>query len=255
VFKFFKKRKQNISSIKDPVRILYDLRKCEIFRDVPELHVQEMVAHMKEIDGRPGDVIVKEGEPGDYYYVLLRGRANVFRRVREGGRKELVAQLVDGAGFGEEALILGATRNATVKLKKNSLVLRLPKEPFIDYIEKSLVEWLNAADALARVKGGARWLDVREKHVSEAYPLEDALVIPLLQLRDRSHELFKEDTYICCCEDGRLSATAAFLLRQQRFKVLALKGGLQALRKERAAVRAREAAEKDAPPEGEKEEA
>ncbi|MBN1270242.1 MAG: cyclic nucleotide-binding domain-containing protein [Kiritimatiellae bacterium] len=226
----FGKGKPEGKAIDDVARVVYDLRKCEIFRDVPEENVREMVGHMRQIEGKAGRVIIREGDEGGSYFILRRGRATVQRRVSGERAVETVAELGEGMAFGEEALITGARRNATVTLAAESLVLRLPKEAFSDYIQKSLVRWLLPGEAEDKIKHGAQWLDVRDASEAGSERLPDSMCIPLMELRERMADLDRDALYICCCEDGRLSATAAFLLRQQRFRVAALQGGLASLR-------------------------
>ena len=62
---------------------------------------------------KAGQAVIRQGDPGDYYYVMREGRANVSRKA-ESGKVVMLGELGAGQGFGEEALLAGAPRNATV---------------------------------------------------------------------------------------------------------------------------------------------
>lgn len=215
------------------------LRDMESFRTLPENSMNEMCARMEPITVAAGDVIIREGAEGDYYYVIVDGRAVVTRAVdrrspvdedEEEIRHEIkVADLTVGNGFGEEALISLAKRNATVTMMTDGVLMRLAKRDFEELLKKPRLMWLEASEAAARIKEGARWLDVRSRHGAEAGSLPDAIRIPVEELRDKVGMLDKETLYICYCDHARLSATAAFLLSQMGYCVAVLQGGLKAV--------------------------
>jgi len=72
----------------------------------------------------PGQDIFHQGDVGDRVYIVLSGRAEVLRDGRP------IATLGRGDYFGEMALLLRATRNATVRCMEPMDVLALPKREF-----------------------------------------------------------------------------------------------------------------------------
>ncbi|MEZ5420418.1 MAG: cyclic nucleotide-binding domain-containing protein [Vicinamibacterales bacterium] len=60
----------------------------------------------------PGEVVLRQGDPSDAFYVIASGEVEVRRRGP--GGDELVARLVPGDHFGETGLLHQAPRNATV---------------------------------------------------------------------------------------------------------------------------------------------
>jgi NADH dehydrogenase len=72
----------------------------------------------------PGQDVFHEGDVGDRVYIILSGKAEVRRDDRP------IATLVRGEYFGEMALLLRATRNATVRCVEPMDVLALPKREF-----------------------------------------------------------------------------------------------------------------------------
>lgn len=95
-----------------------------------------------------------------------------------------------------------------------------------------MILWLSPAETQKRIAEGAKWIDVRDEEESRTNHLHSALLIPLKNLREKALELDKNASYICYCENGRQSSTAAFLLKQMGFNnVSVLRGGLQSLRR------------------------
>ena len=76
-----------------------------------------------------GAPIVKEGDPGDAYYVLVSGRARVVKTGERGEEISLNA-LRPGDTFGEIGLLDAAQRTATVRASSDVEVLRLDKAVF-----------------------------------------------------------------------------------------------------------------------------
>ena len=84
-------------------------------------------------------------------------------------------------------------------------------------------------EAQDEIRNGAKWLDVRSPAEYQIAHLPDAISLPLHELRTRAAELEKDRLYICCCENGRLSSSAVFLLAQRGIKCAVLRGGIQRL--------------------------
>jgi len=207
------------------------IRQSDLFRNLPEKNLEEMFAKMETVKVKDGEVIIEQGAEGDYYYLLVSGKAQVLKQADGDSKPAVVAELTEPVGFGEEALISNAKRNATIKMISNGIVMRLSKDAFDDYVKEPLVTWLPAIEAQDKVAKGAKWIDVRDPDEAKQGHLHGAVVIPLADIRKRSTELDKSTLYICYCQNGRLSSTAAFILRQHGFNVGVLRGGLQVLKR------------------------
>lgn len=204
-----------------------EIRNSTLFKDVPAEKINAMIDKAEVIKKKAEDVVLRDGEEGDFYYIILDGTASVVRRLDRDANPVIVAKLGKGQAFGEEALISNAKRNATVVMTTDGFLLRVPKDVFGDYMRDSLVNWQNAIQCQHKVNEGARWLDVRDVRDYRKAHMPNAISAPLSGLRTRADELDKDVTYVCCCGNGRKSATAAFLLRQRGFKVCVLQGGLR----------------------------
>jgi CRP/FNR family cyclic AMP-dependent transcriptional regulator len=76
-----------------------------------------------------GEVICREGEPGDRMYVIQAGRAAVRRQ--EGGVDVEVGELQSGDVFGEMSIFDRKPRSATVCAKGRARILTLDKRAFL----------------------------------------------------------------------------------------------------------------------------
>jgi rhodanese-related sulfurtransferase len=205
------------------------IRQSPLFKDVPEENIARMLAESRTIQVRASDAIVLEGGEGQFYFIILDGKAAVHRRHGKGEELKEVAELGPGQSFGEEALISNSKRNATVQMLTPGVLLQVPKQSFVDYLMLSLVTWLSPQEAQLKINAGARWVDVRDEAEAQRSHLPDAIFLPLEFLRERLGELDAKGQYICYCANGRFSATAAFLMRQRGYSVSVLRGGLQRL--------------------------
>ncbi len=213
---------------------LFDsVRLSPLFKDVSIEFIQKLVGQATPVRAEEGDVIIREGEEGDFYYIVLDGMVTIVRRMNPGEDPKPVAVLAPGYSFGEEALISNAARNATAVMETDGMLLRIPKQAFVDYIMSSLVTWLTPIEAQKRVNAGAQWLDVRDATEHRRMHLPGALSAPLESLHLRLHDLDKGAEYVCYCQNGRRSATAAFVLRQAGHHVAVLQGGLNQLDRSR----------------------
>ena len=85
----------------------------------------------------PGQVIVKQGDPADYFYVVTRGAAEVYLE-REDGSTAFVARLTAGKYFGEIAVLRGGLRTATVRAGLQGVeVMALTRDVFGSLVSES----------------------------------------------------------------------------------------------------------------------
>lgn len=184
-----------------------------------------MILRLEEIPANTGDVIVRQKDPGDYFYIIKSGSFTVSRRSGP-GEFEILAQLREGDAFGESALLSEETRNASIVADTEGTLLRLAKADFAELVRAELVRQVSRAVADDLILDGARFLDVRRDTLGGKDVLPGALVIPIDQLRSRLAEIDPQATYVIYCLNGSLSNTAAFVLNQRGYNVVVLRGGL-----------------------------
>jgi rhodanese-related sulfurtransferase len=174
-------------------------------------------------------VVIREGDEGDYYYVVESGRFQVERLV--GGAKVALAELKSGDAFGEEALVSEAKRNATVTSLGEGDLLRLDRKDFDELLREPLLRRIPFPEASEKVRRGALWLDVRYPSEYQYDKLPGAINVPLAEVRNMFAVLDRSREYVVYCQSGRRSAAAAFLFAQRGFKVWLLEGGLRTVEK------------------------
>ena len=202
------------------------LLQAKAFHKIPPANIQAIFMRMQQINYRAGDVILKQGAEGDYFYVLIRGSALVTRETPLSKEGIKLAELNVGDTFGEEALISDAKRNATVAMQTDGAVMRLGKDDFKKLLNEPMLDWVSVAQAEDIVRSGGQWLDVRLPSEFENQHLEGAINIPLYFIRLKISTLDKSKKYIVCCDTGRRSSAGAYILSERGFQAYVLQGGI-----------------------------
>ncbi len=123
------------------------LLQTKAFHKIPPANIQAIFMRMQQINYKSGDIVLKQGAEGDYFYVLIRGRALVTRETPLSKDGIKLAELGVGDTFGEEALISDAKRNATVTMVSDGSVMRLGKDDFNTLLNEPMLEWVDQAEA------------------------------------------------------------------------------------------------------------
>lgn len=207
------------------------LLQTKAFHKIPPANIQAIFMRMQRRDYKPGEVVIKQGDEGDYFYVIVKGKCQVTRETPLNKDGIRLAELGMGDTFGEEALISDAKRNATVSMLTEGTLMRLSKEDFRTLLNEPMLEWVDAAQAQAIVARGGKWLDVRLPSEFENFHLEGAVNLPLYFIRLKLKSLERDVHYVACCDTGRRSSAAAYILSERGFQASVLKGGLAAMDK------------------------
>jgi CRP-like cAMP-binding protein len=184
---------------------------------------------MQSLPVKAGERVIKQGDNGDYFYIIKKGRCLVTRSMPNQPKGIKLAELKDGDTFGEEALISAAKRNASVTMLTDGLLSRLSKKDFIELLNEPLLDWLDYNQAKQLVnKEGALWLDVRLPAEHQLDAIKNDQHIPLIFLRMKINTLDESKSYIVYCDTGRRSSAASFLLNERGFTSYILTGGVGA---------------------------
>jgi HlyB family type I secretion system ABC transporter len=111
------------------------LRRTSLFRFVSDEHFGAIEPLLQEEHYDFGDLIVKQDEPADSFYVLTRGRARALK-IKSDGEEIPLGVLKPGDSFGEAALAEGGTRSATVRCSTAVDALRIDRTDFLDLVRR-----------------------------------------------------------------------------------------------------------------------
>ena len=196
-----------------------------VMQNIPAANLQGVMMRMKEEEVKEGDMIITEGDEGDFYYLLHRGQAAILKWNDAKDEQTEVARLGPGASFGEDALLSDTPRGSSVQMLTDGIVLKLGKEDFIELIQHPLSETVDYDAACAIVNENGMWLDVRSPESFEKGHLPGAINMPYSTLRFQIPSLSDEHHYVIVSQSGRRGIASGFLFLERGFHVSILDGG------------------------------
>ena len=117
-----------------------------LFAGMDDSEARTLLESMVPVELSRGDVLFREGEPGDRLYVIAQGKIKLGRRSSD-GRENLLSVLGPGEMFGELSLFDPGPRTATASSVADALCYELRHE--------ALVDWVTAHPAVATQLLGA----------------------------------------------------------------------------------------------------
>lgn len=111
------------------------LRKIALFQTLTPSTMLQVADKMGVQESPAGETVIRQGDPGELFYLIRSGKADVVVRDAEGERT--VANLGEGDYFGETALITDEPRNATIVTREDAVYYTLGKEDFRSVLEAS----------------------------------------------------------------------------------------------------------------------
>lgn len=103
-----------------------------IFRALDVEQRRSLIEKFKSREVPAGEKLLEEGQQGDGLYMMLSGRAEVFKKVDN--VRQVLAHLKAGDVFGEISLLQNQPVTASVKTLRKSIVLKLPKRSFSEIV-------------------------------------------------------------------------------------------------------------------------
>lgn len=198
------------------------------FQSVPVTNIQAVFMRLDAVPVSKGEVIIKQGDVGDHYYIINKGQCQIIK-TDENGKKVKVAELGSGDSFGEEALLAEAKRNATVQMVTDGIVMRLSRDDFEELLKDPVLKMVTVDEAKDILKDGGMLIDVRLKSEFENGGIRGSKNIPLAALRRIAPKMDVNKRYVAICDSEQRSRAAAFLLSERGYDVAILEGGLKSI--------------------------
>jgi MFS family permease len=114
----------------DPARAR--LLEHELFTGLPPNRLESAARQLVEVPMSPGEVIVRQGESADRFYLVRDGAVAVTRE--EDGKVSALRELGSGDVFGEIGLLQRSPRTATVTATAKGTLLALDAAPFLELV-------------------------------------------------------------------------------------------------------------------------
>jgi len=121
--------------VAESITIAGFLKKCSVFQNASPTLIADVSNKMQRQSCSAGEVIIREGDIGDKFYVLFSGKAKITKKVA-GEEKHLIT-LEEGGIFGELALLEDKPRAATVTAIDEVELLTLSKDVFTRVVNTS----------------------------------------------------------------------------------------------------------------------
>lgn len=188
-----------------------------IIRALPPTQLSKINEQLEEVQYQEGEVVVKQGEVGEYFFLVKSGECVLSYKDASPEQTLTATKLKMWDSFGAEALICDALRNHTVTALSHLSLLRINKESFLSLIKEPTLKFADALEMKTLLDRGGILLDVRSAAEYETSHLEQAINVPLLNLRNSLKNLDKDRAIVVESDDQSLSEAAAFLLLFYKF--------------------------------------
>jgi rhodanese-related sulfurtransferase len=200
------------------------LLQSHAFQRIPPGNIGQLFAAFRPVEFKASEVIIRQGDAGDCYYVVGSGQCEILQHDEIGLNEREVARVGVGRGFGEEALVSGNPRNATVRALTAVQLMRLAKVDFERLLKAPLLKEIEVDE----IPLDGQLVDVRLPEEFDKGRLPGAINLPLPRIRELARGLDTQRTYVVYCDTGRRSASATYLLSERGFDARLLSGGVPA---------------------------
>jgi len=196
---FLSRSAQHTQTLNEPAdaRWLERFLSSQMMQRVRPDHWQQMVQSFRPRCYRAGEVVVEKGANGDVCFVIQQGHVVVH----DGGRT--LCHLGPGDFFGEDALVTGGSRNASVTALQPAVVQCIEKRVFSRLLLEQVIEFVAEQD------------DGQRLNLSDG--CESSGSVALVDLRDHIQRLDGRQKYYVGGGTRPQRALAALLLIQQGF--------------------------------------
>ena len=197
-----------------------NLLSTPLFEFVPPSNIQALFKRFEPIAVGANQTIITQGDEGDYFYVIKTGRVAIDQTTSEEVKR--VAEMGAGSGFGQDALISDAPRNATVTTLESCELMRLSEGDFSELLMTPVIEYVTFEEVEAVKSMQSKppvFVDVRSNLEVQPIAISDPVKrIPLPMLRDEMKALESDPIYfVIGPKRPKIAELAAYLLNEAGF--------------------------------------
>lgn len=131
-----------------------------LFDSLDGRELKTVARHMSYFEIQKGEVLFKEGDPGDYLCFVIEGGLDILKEAAAPGTSVVISTITRKRPLGEMSVIDNTTRSATARARTHTSLVSLPKTGF----EKLLVQ--NPIIGIKILKGIARWMSMNMRRTS-----------------------------------------------------------------------------------------
>lgn len=191
-----------------------------LFFNLPPANISRVFTLFERFNVNNGEVIIKQGDQGRYFYVIIEGCAKVMID------DVPVAELGRGDYFGEGAILTGTPRSASVITTSDGQIGRLDHDDFQHLLHDTVVKFITPDELGKKILKDMKHcvlLDVRSREEYSNKPSPNSRNIPCGELRQAIPGLDMHSTYFISQEGGKRSELAAHLLSQANLNAFVIR--------------------------------
>src|SRR5688572_15486617 len=150
---------------------MVSLASSKLFAQLPAAEIKQLSGVSREKRFAPGEVIFKEGDPGDGLFVVLAGRVQISAAIGSGER-HVFSTASPGDVFGEMAVLDNLPRSAQASAEGDTTVVFVPRHEFIELLRASPALSLTMVQEISR-----RLRDFNAQYIRKLLQVERMAVV------------------------------------------------------------------------------
>lgn len=173
------------------VQAIYDEWLAKALPNLSEEQLIAATAQSENVKFAPGQIVFRQGDPADKFYIITKGQVDVLRQDEKTGQEIQVARLSEGQYFGEIGILGRTGRTATIKAVSQVECLTLNRDVFKEMLASSSAAYKDVDVVLRRrlVQLGA----MQGLPVQDSVNADQDTVLKTRMIRDRLKMLDGDD--------------------------------------------------------------
>ncbi len=154
------------------------LSRVELFEGIDRITLAKLAAHLEIVPVTSGEVIFREGDPGDAFYLVISGSCSAYASSPDDDEPTWLHTFGAGEAFGEMALLTNRSRSATIQADTEGEVFRLERSRFIELTHQEPGVLLSIAGILSHhvLQGNAQLSGNRVPSQADGVAIPEATI-------------------------------------------------------------------------------